>query len=84
MSWLIKVGEVGGVKRIGSKSFERGINADVTTSTNCSVTSNPCHTIVQLSCYPNAVKTTLDKAGSNPACLTEKVWQNVLASLVGV
>ena len=75
MSWLI---------RVGSTGFERGMNAGVTTSINCSVTSTPCHTVAQLRCAPNAGKTTLGLAGSNPACQAEEVWQNVLSSLVGI
>jgi hypothetical protein len=75
MSWLI---------RVGSTGFERGMNAGVTTSLNCSVTSTPCHTVAQWSVSPNTAGTTLDKAGSNPARQAEKVWRNVLATLVGV
>lgn len=75
MSWLI---------RVGSTGFERGMNAGVTTLPKCIVTSTPCHTVAQWSVSPNAARTTLDKAGSNPARQAEKVWRNVLATLVGV
>lgn len=72
MSWLI---------RVGSTGFERCMNSDVTPSLNCSVTSTLCHTVAQLTFDPDV---TSGKAGSNPACQVEKVWRNVVASLVGV
>lgn len=75
MSWIIRVGKVG---------FERGMNAGVVTSTNCSVTSTPWHTVAQLSFSPNAGRTTWDKAGSNRAYQAEKVVQSVLSILVGI
>lgn len=75
MSWLI---------RVGSTDFERTMNADVTTIQKCHVTSTLCHTVAQLSFTPNAAKTTLGNSGSNPVCQTEQVWQNVLATLVGI
>lgn len=74
MSWII---------RVGSRGFEQGMNAGVITS-KCQITSNNCHTFAQLSLSPNAGKTTLGKAGSNPVCHAEQVWQNVLSDLVGV
>lgn len=74
MSWVI---------RIGSTRFERDMNAAVITSLQCSITATPCHMIVQLRFTPNADRTTLDKAGSNPACQVEQAWQNVLSDLVG-
>lgn len=33
--------------------------------------------------YPNAGRTTLDDAGSTPAWQAQRVWQNVLSTLVG-
>ncbi len=69
--------------RVGSAGFEQAMNAGVTT-TKCLVTSNNRHTRAQLSLSPNAGRTTSGKAGSNPACHTEQVWQNVLSILVGV
>lgn len=75
MGWKIRIGSIG---------FGQGMNADVITSTNCSITSNPCHTFAQLRFTPNAGKTTLGKAGSTPACQAEKAWQNVLSNLVGI
>ncbi len=74
MSWNI---------RVGSAGFEQAMNAGVTTS-KCLVTSNNCHTLAQLSLSPNAGRITSGKAGSNPVCHAEQVWQNVLSNLVGV
>ena len=53
MSWII---------RVGSTGFGRSRNADVITSSKCRITSTPCHTVAQLSCVPNADKTTFGKA----------------------
>jgi hypothetical protein len=78
MGWLIRVGE------LRHAGFERSMNADVITSTQCFVTSTSCHTVAQLSYTPNAGRTTSGIAGSNPACQAEQVWQNVLSTLVGV
>jgi len=74
MSWVI---------RIGSNRFGRDMNAAVITSIQCSITATPSHMIAQLRFTPNADRTTLDKAGSNPACQVEQAWQNVLSDLVG-
>ena len=74
MSWVI---------RIGSTRFERDRNAAVITSIQCSITATPSQLIAQLRFTPNADRTTLDKAGSNPACPVEQAWQNVLSDLVG-
>ena len=78
MGWLIRVGE------LRHAGFERSMNADVITYTQCFVTSTSCHTVAQLSYTPNAGRTTLGIAGSNPACQAEQVWQNVLSTLVGI
>jgi hypothetical protein len=75
MGWVIKVGR---------KGFERGANAGVTTFQTCIVTSTTCRTVAQVTVSPNAGRTTSGKAGSNPACQAEQVWQNVLSTLVGV
>ncbi len=77
MGWVIRVGH------LRSAGFERSMNADVITSTQCLVTSTTCHTVAQLSYGPNAGRTTSGIAGSNPACQAEQVWQNVLSTLVG-
>jgi hypothetical protein len=74
MSWLIKV---------GTADFGRSMNAGVITS-QCSITSTPCHTVAQLRFTPNADKTTFGKSGSNPARQAEQAWQDVLSSLVGI
>ena len=74
MSWTI---------RIGSNRFERNMNAAVITSIQCSVTATPGHMIARLRFTPNADRTTLVQAGSNPACQVEQAWQNVLSDLVG-
>ena len=74
MSWVI---------RIGSNRFGRDMNAAGITSIQCSITATPSHMIAQLRFAPNADRTTLDKAGSNPACQVEQAWQNVLSDLVG-
>ena len=75
MSWMI---------RVGSNRFEHDMNAGVITSLKCSITATPCHMIAQLRFTPNADRTTLGNAGSNPACEVEQAWQNVLSDLVGV
>jgi hypothetical protein len=75
MGWVISVGKAG---------FERGTNADVITSFQCSVTSNSCRATAHVMVSPNANRTTSGKAGSTPACQAEQVWQNVLSTLVGV
>jgi hypothetical protein len=80
MGWLIRVGRLHNVRNAG---FERSMNADVITSTQCLVTSTPCHAVAQWSCTPNADRTTSGLAGSTPACQAEQVWRNVLSSLVG-
>ncbi len=73
MGWLISVGRA---------RRERGMNAGVTTS-QCIVTSNPCHTAAHWSFTPNADRNTFGEAGSKPAWQSSRVWQNVLATLVG-
>lgn len=70
--------------RIGSTGFGDSMNADVITYQQCSITSNSCHTVAQFELSPNADRTTLEKAGSNPAWRTEQVWQHVLSTLVGI
>lgn len=75
MGWMIRVGKSG---------FGRGMNADVITYPKCWITSESCHTVVQLSLSPNAGKSTSGIAGSNPAHQTDNVWRNVLSTLVGV
>ena len=72
MGWTISV---------SSKGFEGGMNAGVTTPRI--VTSSTRHAVPQWSFTPNAGRTTLDQAGSNPAWQTRRVWQNVLSTLVG-
>lgn len=78
MGWMIRVGKV------GKTGFGRGRNADVITYPNCWITSDSCHTVAQLSLFPNAGKTTSGKAGSNPARQADKIWLNVLSILAGV
>jgi hypothetical protein len=75
MGWKISVGAAG---------FGRSMNAGVITFSQCRITSTSCHTVAQLRLSPNTGKTTLDHAGSNPACQAQQVWQNVLSTLVGV
>lgn len=75
MGWTIRIGEVG---------FERSMNAGVITSTNCSITSTPCHTIAHLCFSVNTSKTPLNKAASIPAWQAERVWRDVLSAMVEI
>ena len=94
MSWLIRVGKAGFAQAETDRfeGFEQGMNADVTTYSNCKVTSNSGHTFAQLSFIPqgnpNAGKTTFrakyQADGANAALDAERVWQHVLSKLVGV
>lgn len=87
MGWIISVGRVKQVNNTGNKinaekaGFGSAVNAVVITSH--SITTTPCHVLAHMSTTPNADKTTLGHAGSNPARKTEQVWRNVLSILVG-
>lgn len=78
MDWIIRVGKV------GKTGFGQGMNADVITYPKCWITSDSCHTIAQVRLPSNADKTTSGIAGSSPAHQIDKVWRNVLSTLVGV
>lgn len=94
MGWLIRVGRAGFGETEPDRfeGFEQGMNAGVTTSSNCNVTSTSGHTFAQLSFIPqgnpNAGRTTFPaKAraeGGNASLDAERVWQHVLSKLVGV
>ena len=75
MSWVIRVGRAG---------FEQSTNAGVITFIQGSFTSNTGRAIAQVKFSSNAGRTTFGKAGSNPACQAEQVWQSVLSTLVEV
>ena len=80
MGWIIQSGRLG---KAGNKAgFGTAVNAVVITSN--SITTNSRHTLAYLSFTPNADKITLGNAGSNPVWQAEKVWQNVLSTLVGI
>jgi uncharacterized protein (DUF697 family) len=89
MGWIISVGRVKQVSKQLSKQsitgFGSAVNAVVITSHSVShpITTTPCHVLAHMSTTPNADKTTLGHAGSNPARKTEQVWRNVLSILVG-
>jgi hypothetical protein len=59
--------------------FEPGMNADVTTSQRCSVTSNSGHVLVQLHFLPQGSP----NADKTPSMAKLVVWQQVLSTLVG-
>jgi hypothetical protein len=77
MGWIIQTGRLG--KTGNNAGFGPTMNAVVITSQ--SITTNSRHTLAHFGFTPNADKTTVEGAGSNPA--RQEIWRNVLSTLVG-
>lgn len=78
MGWIIQVGKVG--KKGNTTGFGPAMNAVVITA-QYTITTNSRHTLAHFGFTPNADKTTVEGAGSNPA--RQEIWRNVLSTLVG-
>jgi len=77
MGWTISVGTAG-ARRSKTSSKAGGGRTQA-----LSIWIDAHGVTAQVKVSPNADRTTLDKAGSIPAWQAQRVWQNVLSTLVG-
>jgi hypothetical protein len=73
MGWTISVGTAGARSSKGKGGRPQAL----------SVCIDAQGVIAQVKVFPNADRTTLVDAGSTPAWQAQRVWQNVLSTLVG-
>jgi len=78
---------MGWIVRISSKGFERNMNAGVTTSQNCKVTTITCHIVSPLNrgqTMAPAATPGYTAAASSATWRNEQVCQRVLSALAGL
>ncbi len=73
MGWTISVGTAGAATAAGKGGKAQVLSIDI-----------DAHGLkARVTVFPNADRTTLGDAGSIPAWQAQRVWQNVLSTLVG-
>lgn len=77
MGWTISVGTAGARNKAGSSKAGSGRMQAL------SISIDAHGVTAQVKVSPNADRTTLVDAGSTPAWQAQRVWQNVLSTLVG-
>ena len=73
MGWTISVGTAGARSSTGRGGRPQAL----------SICIDAQGVTAQVKVFPNADRTTSDNAGSIPAWQAQRVWQNVLSTLVG-